>query len=138
MSGHRRVKNEKVSAVPVSDRPITKREELPDNLRHLADKLPPYLLRKPAKELRGCAESQLYILAGEGRIKAVKSGGSTLWDTLSILIDLANLPSASISPPPSRKPKHPGFRGHPRMAATAPALITTTPAELAINDSAAV
>jgi hypothetical protein len=94
----RRPSNKKKPSVPVAKRRITKFEELPPNLRHKAETLPPYLPTKQAQVLSGRGRSKLYEAAAEGRINSIRDGGSRLWETLSILLDLANMPTVSPSP----------------------------------------
>jgi hypothetical protein len=86
--------NKKVPAVAVSEWKIKKFEQLPDNLQRLATTLPPYQITKDACKLRGVGRSKLHELKNQGRVRAVKSDASVLWETLSILLDLANLPLA--------------------------------------------
>ncbi len=95
----------KIPIVPICERRITSHEQLPPHLRHQADTLPPYLPTKDAQKLAGRGRSLMYEHAAEGRIKAVKNGAAILWETLSILIDLANLPPATLSLPPRRETK---------------------------------
>jgi len=93
--------NERVPAVPVSQRHIKTIDELPPHLKRRLDTLPPYLPTKPAAELNGGGRSKLYDDAAEGRVMAIKHGATTLWCVASILLNLANMPPAPISPGPS-------------------------------------
>jgi hypothetical protein len=112
LSVRRRPSNKKKPSVPVAKRRITKFEELPPHLRHKAETLPPYLPTKQAQVLSGRGRSKLYEAAAEGRINSIRDGGSRLWETLSILLDLANmepipptLPRPEESPPVTRQRK---------------------------------
>lgn len=102
--------NQRVPATPMSEWKIRSVAELPDHLMRQWERLPPYLTTKLAVELNGGGRSKLYEDAAAGHICAVKSGGSTLWETASILIRLANLPLAAISPAPARPAQARGFR----------------------------
>jgi hypothetical protein len=128
----RRVTYQKVPAIPVAERRIKTIEQLPPNLRHIANTRPPYLPTKPAQELNGGGRSKLYEDAAEGRVKAIKKGASTLWETLSILLNLANAPAAVISPAPPRPPAPPRERKpKPAPVAAAPTELAPPPPELA-------
>jgi len=94
--------NQRVPATPISEWKIRSVAELPYHLKLQCQRLPPYLTTKIAAEINGGGRSKLYEDAAAGHICAVKSGGSTLWETASILIRLANLPPAAISPAPAR------------------------------------
>ena len=102
--------NQRVPAAPISEWKIRSVAELPDHLTRQWERLPPYLTTKLAAELNGGGRSKLYEDAAAGHICAVKSGGSTLWETASILIRLANLPLAAISRAPARLAQTRGFR----------------------------
>jgi hypothetical protein len=97
--------NERVAQPDISEWRIKTWDQLPGQLKHLLEKLPPYLTTARAAELNGGSRSKLYEDADAGRVQSVKSDGSRLWETASILIRLANLPPASISPAPSRQPR---------------------------------
>jgi hypothetical protein len=121
----RRIKpNTRVPAVAVSERRITRLEQLPPHLRQKAETLPPYLLTKGAEELSGKGRSKLYEAASEGRVRCVKDGATTLWETLSILLELANLPAAVIMPKaqlaPRRSPGRPRKSVSDQSTATQP------------------
>jgi hypothetical protein len=127
--------NQRVPAAPVSEWKIRSVAELPDHLQLQCEILPPYLTTKRAAEINGGGRSRLYEDAAAGYICAVKSGGSTLWETASILIRLANLPPAAIaaiSPAPAPSWQHVSRRRHkyPDIDATGYALahITAAPA----------
>jgi len=94
-----RPSNKKKPSVPVARRRVTKFEELPPHLRHKAETLPPYLPTKQAQVLSGRGRSKLYEAAAEGRINSIRDGGSRLWETLSILLDLANMEPVQSAPP---------------------------------------
>jgi hypothetical protein len=118
--------NKKVPAVAVSERGITKIEQLPDHLRRLATTLPPYQITKDACKLRGVGRSKLHELKNQGRVRAVKSDASVLWETLSILLDLANLPLAPTATATATEKKKP-IASAPTSISTAPP-ITPAPA----------
>jgi hypothetical protein len=94
-------------------------DDLPPDLRALWEKLPPRLKVKAACDLRQVGRSELYNLIDRGRITAYKSRSTTLIDTLSILLDLCQLPVYSVaksipphkrakrttSPPPAKQPE---------------------------------
>jgi hypothetical protein len=83
-------------------------DQLPDHLQRRLDLLPAYLTTKRATEETGEGRSKLYEAAAAGEVRAIKSGATTLWETLSLMIRLANLPAAQISTPsPRRKPFSP-------------------------------
>src|SRR5262249_33712643 len=97
--------NHRIPAAPISQWKIRTIDQLPEHLLRLLETLPPYLTTKRAAELNGGGRSKLCDDASAGLIRAVKSDGSTLRETASILIRLANLPAAPISP--TRAPKAP-------------------------------
>jgi hypothetical protein len=98
-----RVINQHVPTPPTADWKIKTFGQLPDHLKQRAERLPPYLTTRRAAEESGESRSKLYELAAAGEVRAVKSGSSTLWETISILIRLANLPAAQFSAPPVRQ-----------------------------------
>lgn len=120
-------------ATPVSEWPIKTLDQLPDHLACLLVSLPPFLTTKRAAELNGGGRSKLYEAAAAGEIRAIKSGATTLWETASILIRLANLPAASISVPtrrPATRPAvspPPGSRRSRRQPVSAPKGKATSP-----------
>ena len=85
----------RVPTPPMSDWPIKTSDQLPSHLKQQLEKLPPYLATRRANELKGGGRSKLYDDKDAGYIRCVKDGGTKLWETLSILIRLANLPAAS-------------------------------------------
>ena len=108
---------------------ITSYDELPPHFKELYKTLPPRLPIPRACEVGGeTSRATLYEKIGDGRVAALKDGGKTLVDTLSLLIDMANLPAADIAPPkrkadsaaePRRKRSSVGAQG--RRSATSPA-----------------
>jgi hypothetical protein len=64
--------------------------------------LPPRLEIPRACEISGDCRSQMYVKAGQGRVRFVKDGRKTLVDTASLIADMMSLPGASISPPPPK------------------------------------
>jgi hypothetical protein len=83
---------------------ITSYDELPPHFKELYKTLPPRLPIPRACEVGGeTSRATLYEKIGDGRVAALKDGGKTLVDTLSLLINMANLPAADIAPP-RRKP----------------------------------
>ena len=79
---------------------ITSYDELPPHFKELYKTLPPRLPIPRACEVGGeTSRATLYEKIGDGRVAALKDGGKTLVDTLSLLIDMANLPAADIAPP---------------------------------------
>jgi len=56
-----------------------------------------------AVAISGLSRSAIYRAAGEGRIKLVKAGRTTLVDMASVRAFLASLPRAPIRPPRTRK-----------------------------------
>jgi hypothetical protein len=82
---------------------ITSYDELPPHFKELCKTLPPRLDIPRACEVGQSSRATLYEKFGDGRVAAFKDGGKTLVDTLSLLIDMANLPAADIAPP-KRKP----------------------------------
>jgi hypothetical protein len=97
--------NQRAPAIPISERRIKTFSQLPDHLQRVLETTPPFLTTKRAAELNGGSRSRLYEDAAEGRVRAFKNGGTTLWETQSILLNLANMPPAPISPAPSRQRK---------------------------------
>jgi hypothetical protein len=96
--------NKKIPHVPVGERKIKKIEQLPPHLQRVLDRYPSYVGTETAEEIRGLSRTSLYTAAAEGRVIAVKDGASLKWDVASLLIDLANLPIASLSSGASRHP----------------------------------
>jgi hypothetical protein len=78
---------------------ITSYDELPPHFKELYKSLPPRLDIPRACEVSQSSRAILYEKFGSGRVIAVKDGGKTLADTLSLLLDLVNLPPAHIAPP---------------------------------------
>jgi hypothetical protein len=99
--------NQRVPAIPMSEWRIKTSDQLQDHLKQWLEKLPPYLTTKRAAELNGGSRSKLYEDADAGYIKSVRDNGSRLWETLSIVLRLANLPPAPNSPPPGRESPSP-------------------------------
>jgi len=112
----------RVPAVPISEWRIKTSDQLPDNLMRILETYPPYLTTKRAADLNGGAVSKLYEHKDAGYIRCVKDGGTTLWETLSIVLRLANLPTTSIASDP------PGSRRSRRQPVSAPP-IAATPAK---------
>ena len=80
-------------------------DALPPYLRALWTTLPPRLKVKAACDLRQVGRAELYNKIDRGEVVAYKSRSTTLIDTLSILLDLANLPAfadAKVLPPNKR------------------------------------
>jgi len=124
-------RNERVPVLPMSEWKIKTIDHLPDHLKRRLDALPPYLPTKRAMEESGEGTTKLHAAAGCYR--AVKSGATTLWETASILLYLANLPAAHISmPSPRRSPlaaSHPvGSRRSRRQPVSRRADAATPPA----------
>src|SRR5713101_7739045 len=84
----------RVSIPPKSEWKINTYDQLPDHFKALLKW--PVLTTKRAEELRGASRTKLYEEARKGLIKASRDEGTTLWDALSILLLLANLPPAPI------------------------------------------
>jgi hypothetical protein len=118
---------ERAPAVPVSERRIKTFDQLPDHLQRVLLTTPPYLTTRRAAELNGGSRSKLYEDAAEGRVTAIKNGANTLWETVSILLNLANMPPAPISPAPPRSPTPPP----PRKAKAKAPPVAAAPRELA-------
>ena len=73
--------------------------KLPPDLQRLADTLPPFLKTAEAMRIRAVSKQKLYQRrAPNGPIITMSDGKSTLWQTRSILEDLASLPAAEIVP----------------------------------------
>jgi hypothetical protein len=73
--------------------------KLPSDLQRLADTLPPFLKTAEAMRIRAVSKQMLYQKrVPHGPIVTIKDGKSTLWNTMSILLDLASLPAAEIVP----------------------------------------
>ena len=87
--------NRRVPATPMSQWRIKTWDQLPEDLKQQLKKLPPYLTTRRAAELNGGSPSKLYEHKEAGYIRAFKDDGTTLWETASILIRLANLPPAA-------------------------------------------
>ena len=85
----------RVPALPMSEWPIKEYRQLPENLKRILDDYPPFLTTRRAAELNGGAVSKLYEHKDAGYVRCYKDGGSTLWDTMSIVLRLANLPVAA-------------------------------------------
>jgi hypothetical protein len=98
----------RIPAIPMSEWRITTPDRLPDNLKRILADHSPNLSARRAAELSGGGVSKLYELKDEGVVRYVKDGGSTLWETLSIVLRLANLPSGSapviLPPAPIKMP----------------------------------
>ena len=69
---------------------ITSYDELPPHFKELYKSLPPRLDIPRACEVSQSSRAILYEKFGSGRVIAVKDGGKTLADTLSLLLDLVN------------------------------------------------
>jgi hypothetical protein len=89
--------NERVPPLPKSQWKIRAYVDLPDHLKRQAENLPPYLTTKRAAEINCTSRAGLYQHADLGFIKSVRDGGNRLWETMSILLRLANLPSGTLS-----------------------------------------
>jgi hypothetical protein len=81
-------------------RAITRYEDLPPDLKRVVDTHPPELRVKEACALRKRSRAYLYEGIKEGRYHAVKDGSTTLINTLSLVLDIANLPPAKMAPVP--------------------------------------
>jgi hypothetical protein len=77
---------------------ITSYDELPPHFKELYKTLPPRLAIQLACNVGQSSRATLYEKIGNGRVAALKDGGKTLVDTLSLLLDMANLPRADIAP----------------------------------------
>lgn len=88
--------NRRAPAIPVSEWHIKTWDQLPDHLMEIPKITPPFLTTKRAAELNGGGRSKLYEHKDLGYIRCVKDGGTTLWETLSIVLRLANLPTTPL------------------------------------------
>jgi hypothetical protein len=91
--------NERVPPLPKSQWKIRSFADLPDSLKQKANELPPYLTTRRAAELNCTSRAGLYQHADMDHVKSVRDGGNRLWETMSILLRLANLPATALSPP---------------------------------------
>lgn len=66
--------------------------------QNLVAVLPPFMPIPRACEVAAIGRSRLYVVIGEGLVRAVKSGTKTLIDTASLLAYLESLPAADINP----------------------------------------
>jgi hypothetical protein len=105
---------------------ITSYDELPSHFKELYKTLPPRLSIPLACDVGQSSRATIYEKAGDGRLTAVKDGGKTLIDTLSLLIDMANLPPADIAPPKC-KPAAATLPRRKRDQAPAPKATPPTP-----------
>jgi hypothetical protein len=117
-----------VPAVPIWEWKIKTWDQLPEHLKFLLQTLPPYLTTRRAADLRGGGRTKLYEEARKGVINAYRDNGSTLWETLSILLVLANLPPAPIRVDPSKAPA--SSDAPPRRGRGRPHKATSTPASV--------
>src|SRR5258708_4633955 len=90
--------NERVLPLPKSQWKIRSFADLPDSLKQKAHELPPYLTTRRAAEINGTSRAGLYQHADMGHVESVRDGGNRLWETMSILLRLANLPATALSP----------------------------------------
>jgi hypothetical protein len=84
-------------------------EQLPPDLKRIVDTQEPWLRVNEAIKLRKRSRARIYEGLKEGRYFAVKDGATTLINTLSLVLDMANLPAANVKKknPPIAAPPPP-------------------------------
>jgi hypothetical protein len=99
-------------------------EQLPPDLKRIVDTQEPWLRVNEAIKLRKRSRARIYEGLKEGRYFAVKDGSTTLINTLSLVLDMANLPPANAKkkPPIAAAPIEPTppIAAAPPIAATPP------------------
>ncbi len=88
-----------------NQRHISTYEQLPPDLKRIVDTQQPWLRVNEAAKFRKRSRARICEGLKEGRYFAVRDGSTTLINTLSLVLDMANLPAAKIAAPKQHEKK---------------------------------